>query len=136
MSLVLSIRRARLQLVRDAIDVSGGGTLQVFGGVQPSTGGAPDSSPLLIVALGVVSFEMDATDALMSMSLEVNVAVTGLPTWARFSDGAGDAVMDLVAGMAGSGAPVTITDGQDPPSSQMYSGGVVSVNCVIDEYEA
>ena len=133
MSASIEIRRDRLLAIRNRIDADGGGALHIFGSATPPHGGASAEPPLFIVNLGAVSFELHATEASMSLAVEGNVAISGSPTWARFVDGSGYACMDLAAGLPGSGAPVTISNGEDPPALQMYVGGVVSVACSIAE---
>lgn len=135
MSLSLDARRARLLAIRDKIDSAGGGALHVFGGVQPSMGAAAAAAPLLIVDLGVVSFELHATEASMSLTASGHVAISGVPTWVRFVDGAGVAVMDLPAGLPGSGMPVIVSDGEEPPSRQLWTGGLVNVSASLAEPE-
>ena len=69
-----------------------------------------------------------------SMSLvEVvgNAALSGQPTWARFVDGAGTGVLDRTVGPPGSGAQMILTDGQPVPSTQMYTGGEITVNYTL-----
>lgn len=135
MALSLAARRARLLSIRDLIDANGGGSVLAFGGVQPPFGGAPSAAPLLSASLGAVSFAMHETDAFMALETEGHVSTNGQPTWARFVDGAGIAVMDLPAGLPGSGMPVIITDGQDPPGNQMWVGGHVTITASIAEPE-
>lgn len=134
MSLSLAARRARLVALRDLIDAEGGGALHAFAAPQPPMGGASETAPLVIAALGPVSFELHATEASMQfVDIEVHVALSGVPAWVRFVNGAGVAVMDLLAGLPGSGAPVIITDGADPPSLQLRTGGVAKFSCSMIE---
>jgi hypothetical protein len=133
MSLSLAVRRARLAALASAIDAEGGGALHMYGSARPPMGGASAEPPLLIAALGLPAFEVHATDASMSFELEVNVAVSGQPVWARFVNGAGVAVMDLSVGLPGSGAQVIVSNGQPVPSAMMYPGGLVTVTCLITE---
>lgn len=135
MSLSLDARRARLLAIRDKIDAGGGGALHLYGGAQPGMGAAAAAPPLLIVALGAVSFELHATEASMALTASGHVAISGVPTWARFVDGSGLPVMDLPAGLPGSGAPVVVSDGEDPPSRQLWTGGLVNVSASIAEPE-
>lgn len=134
MSLSLAARRARLLAIRDLID-AGGGLLHAYGYTQPATGTAATEPPLMTAVLAPVSFELHATEASMTLTVETNVAVAGSPLWVRFVDGAGLPVMDLAAGLPGSGLPVIITDGQDPPSAQMWVGGLATITCGIAEPE-
>lgn len=133
MAFPLSARRARLLAVRDLLDAAGGGAMLAFSGPQPSVGGPPGTPPHFIVALGAVSFELHATDASMSTVVVGHVAISGTPTWARFVDGSGNVVMDLPAGPPGTAAPVIISDGQDPPTAQLWTGGEVTVTITCTE---
>ncbi|OGB19435.1 MAG: hypothetical protein A2W72_24270 [Burkholderiales bacterium RIFCSPLOWO2_12_67_14] len=135
MSLTLAVRRAKLLAIRDHIDAGGGGAVHIFGSTRPATGEPSAEPPLLIGAFGPVSFALHATYAILTCTLEANVAVSGLPVWARFVDGAGVAVMDMSAGLPGSGAQVIVSDGQPVPSMQMYVGGLVTINCSLMEPE-
>jgi hypothetical protein len=135
MSLSLAARRARLLAIRDLIDAGGGGLLHAYGYAKPPTGTAATEAPLMTAMLPAVSFELHATDATMSLTVETNVAVAGSPEWVRFVDGSGLPIMDLAAGLPGSGLPAIITDGQDPPSAQMWVGGVATITCGIAEPE-
>lgn len=133
MSLDVLTRRARLLAIRDRLDVGDGGAIEVYGGDQPPHGGAPASAPLLVALLGAVSFEMHETEAIMTRVLIAHVQSSGVPTWARWVTDGGMVVMQLPAGLPGSGLPVIITDGQDPPSLQMWVGGEVTISCTIEE---
>lgn len=135
MSLSLAARRARLLAIRDLIDAGGGGLLHAYGYAPPPMGTAATEAPLMTAVLAPVSFELHATDASMTLTVETNVAVAGSPMWVRFVDGAGVPIMDLAAGLPGSGLPAIITDGQDPPSAQMWVGGVATITCSIAEPE-
>ncbi|UCU94029.1 hypothetical protein [Hydrogenophaga taeniospiralis] len=134
MSLTLVGRRARLLAIRDLID-AGGGRLHAYGYAKPATGADATEAPLMTAVLASVSFELHATEASMTLTVETNVAVAGSPMWVRFVDGAGVPIMDLDAGLPGSGLPAIITDGQDPPSAQMWVGGVATITCGIAEPE-
>lgn len=128
MSLSLDIRRNRLLVIRDAIDAGGGGFLHILDGAEPD-----DTPPLLIISLPEPCFELHATDASMTLSVEGNVAVGGIPTRARFLDGSGTVCWALSAGLPGSGATLIISDGQPTPGSTMYVGGVVTVSGTVLE---
>lgn len=135
MSLSLAARRGRLMAIRDLLDAGGAGLLHIFGYTQPAMGTAAAEAPLLTAVLGAVSFELHATEASMTLTVETNVAVAGVPLWARFANAGDTPVMDLPAGLPGSGLPVIVTDGQDPPSAQMWVGGLVTITCSIAEPE-
>lgn len=126
-------RRERLIAIRSRIDIGGGGALEVFGDEPPPFAGAPGSGALLVAMLGPVSFELHETDAIMTRVLVAYVQMSGHPTWARWVNNAGQIIMQLPAGLPGSGLPVIITDGQEPPGLQMWVGGEVTITCTIAE---
>lgn len=135
MSLSLAARRARLLALRALIDAEGGGALWLLGGsMAPNPETPPATAPLAIIALATVSFEMHATAAQMDLVQAVgHAASAGQPTWARYVDGASGGVYDCTAGPPGSGAEIIVTDGQEPPSSQMYTGGEITATHTITE---
>lgn len=133
MGLSLAVRRAKLSLVRDAMLANGGGALHLYGGVYPGQGAASAEPPLLIRSLSAGDVPMHATDAYMSINVEANVALSGIPTWARFVDGVGTPVYDCSAGLPGSGAVLSVSDGQPAPSAAMYPGGVVTLSIELVE---
>lgn len=135
MSLALRTRRNRLLAMRADIDGEGGGAVWLLdGSMAPNPETAPANAPVAIVSLATVSFSMHATAAQMDLVPAVgNAARAGQPTWARYVDGAGVAVYDCTAGPPGSGAEVIVTDGLEPPSAMMYTGGVVTVTHTIAE---
>lgn len=137
--LCLGARMARLTATRDYID-SGGGEFWFYTGSPPSGPASGTSETLLaVVALDTVSGAITFTGDLAIYTISVprvgSASVTGIVGWVRVVDGAGDGVMDLLAGMAD---PVT---GIVPAgvvavlsATQIYAGGEVQlVSCVITE---
>jgi hypothetical protein len=135
MSLALVARRARLLALRSTIDANGGGAAHLHSGSMTSSAEeAPATPPLCIVALAATSYALHATEASMSLvPVQGFAAVSGQPTFARLVDGAGNGVALLTAGPPGSGAQLIVTDGQDPPSAQMYVGGEVNLTHTFTE---
>lgn len=135
MSLSLAARRAKLLAVRDSIDAAGGGALHLYGGPQAAAPEEPASTaPLAIIALAVPSMSLHATQAQMVLPATVGyAALSGVPTWARFVDGNGLPMLDCAAGLPGSGAPLTVTDGKATPSSTLYVGGEITVSMTFVE---
>lgn len=135
MSLSLAARRSRLLAVRDAIDAGGGGAVHLYASpMTDSPEAAAASAPLAIVALAEVCCTIHATDAQMDLVPAVGYAAqSGIPAWARFVDGNGTPVYDCTAGLPGSSAVLIITDGQEPPSHQMYIGGEITVTATLTE---
>jgi hypothetical protein len=135
MSLSLATRRDRLLAVRARIDAGDGGAVQLYDdAMADSPEAAATVSPVAIIALAAVSFDLHATDAQMDLVPAVGFAArAGLPTWARFVDGAGAGVYICTAGPPGSGAVLIVTDDADPPTAQLYTGGQVTVTASVTE---
>lgn len=128
MSASLATRRAHLAVERDLIDAGGGGSLWLLSGdMAASPEYPPADAPLAVIALPVPSFELDASLAQMTMTAQGHAAASGYATWARFVDGAGNAVRDCSAGLPGSGAQVIVTDGKPVPGNLFWVGGEVNV---------
>ena len=128
MSLSVAARRARLLAVRDLVLASGDGALWLLDGpMAPNTTAAISGTPLAIVALDLDAFTLHETDAALVIGAVGNAATSGLPTWARFVDGAGVGVLDVTTGPAGSGAQVIVADILDPASGQVWTGGELVV---------
>jgi hypothetical protein len=129
MTLRKSTRRARLLVVRDDILAAGGGALHIHDGTIVATPEeAPASAPLVIVVLDAAAFDVHPTEPIFTVAAQGFVAVSGQPTWCRFVDGAGNAVLIRTAGLPGSGAQVIVTDGKVPAGSALYVGGECNVS--------
>lgn len=132
MTAALATRRAHLVLERDLIDAAGGGALWLLpGAMAASPEDPPASAPLAIIALPVPSFDLDVALAQMTLVAQGHAALSGYATWARFVDGAGNAVRDCSAGLPGSGAQVIVTDGKPTPSNLFWVGGEVNVTATF-----
>ena len=106
-----SVRNARLDAVRAAIDAgSGAGKIEIYSGSRPATGAALAGNTLLCAgtfsepcasasASGVLTFDTITYAA---------VAATGTATWARVKDSGDTFVLDWDVGVAGSGADVIL----------------------------
>lgn len=130
MTLSIAAKRARLLTIRDLIDAGGGGAAHLHAlpkAANPETAAA--SAPLAIVAFGSPSFVLDEGGAVSMALVEVAgyASIAGVVGWVRFVDGSGTVIDDEEAGPPGSGKPVIVSDGQDPPTAQVYIGGVVTV---------
>lgn len=135
MSLSLATRRARLLAVRDSIDADGPGALQLCDGTPAAT---PETDPGVAVVgtvpLAAVSFALHSTDAAMELVPATGYAARmGTPTWARLVSGSGAGVYVGTAGAPGSGAEFIITNGDEPSTAQMYTGGEVNVTATFSE---
>lgn len=134
MSLSVAARRARLLAVRDLILASGDGALWLLDGpMAPNPTAAISGTPLATIALDLAAFELHETDATLVISAVGNAATSGLPTWARFVDGTGMGVLDRTAGPPGSGAQVIVTDDQDPPTAQIWTGGEIDFSHTLTD---
>lgn len=133
MSFGLATRRSVLLHTRDLIDAEGGGSFLFFNtAIPPDASSDPGGSPLAIVAAEEVSCVLDETLAVLTIVPVVgNAAAAGIPTWCRIANGAGVGVGDFTAGPPGSGAVVIVTNGEDPPSAQLFTGGEVTVTGTI-----
>jgi len=131
--MTLAARRDLLLDLRARIDADGGGALQLFAGTMTDDAEAtPPAAPLAILALAVPSFVLDPTEALMTLAqAQGNASVAGQVTWARFVSGSGSGVLLMTAGPPGSGAELIVTDGRTPPTAQVYTGGVITVDASI-----
>jgi hypothetical protein len=129
MSFGLSARRSVLLHIRGLIDAEGGGSLSFFDTSMPSDSSAdPGGAALAVVALEEVSCVLDDTEAVLTIVEVVgNASAAGFPSWCRFSNGGGAGVGDFPVGPPGSGAPIIVTNGEDPPSHQFYTGGEITV---------
>ena len=130
MSLSVRTKRSRLWAIAADVDGGGGGALQLFGNTMPETPEtAPGASPTVIVALEAPAFELHPTEISMTLVQAVGYAVQfGEIKWGRFVDGNGLPVYQALAGPPGSGKPIIVSDGQDPPTANVYIGGEVTVN--------
>jgi hypothetical protein len=133
--LSLAARRARLLALRTTLDAGGGGALQLCTGVMPDEPEtAPAAAPLAIIALDEVSFALDPVAATMALVPAVGfAAASGVPTWARYVDGAGNGVYLCTAGAPGSGAEMIVTNGATPPTAQLWTGGEITVTHTVSE---
>jgi hypothetical protein len=118
MGYVASIRNARLELVRDAVDAgSGAGKLLLYSGTRPATGAAVTTQTLL------VSFELadpcmsTITGGVGTWDLDPDITATAetftgtkTATWARWVDSDDTVICDGSVGEAGSGADVIMGD--------------------------
>ena len=128
MTLALATRQRRLGVIRSDIDASGPGALHLH---ALPVSEPPASEPLAILALALPCGALDVTEAglarLTLTPVTGNAAVAGAVGWGRYVDGSGVLVFAAPAGLPGSGAPIIVTDGQDPASTNVFAGGEVQV---------
>lgn len=123
-------RKAELLGLRDALDAGGAALL-----FYPNTPSAlPDdaTAEVLIGAINLAtpSGAIGQSGMLATLTLTIpqvaSAANTGVIGWARLVNGAGNGFLDLLAGLAGSGAPVIVN------TLQVYAGGEIQLlSCVI-----
>lgn len=130
----MATRRARLLAVRDAILAHGDGAIWYLdGGMAPSPDAAITITPLASLVLTADSFTLHPTAAEMLIESLGNASSSGQPTWVRFVDGTGMGVLDRTAGPPGSGAQVIVTDDQDPPTAQIWTGGEIDFSHTLTD---
>lgn len=130
----MATRRARLLAVRDAILAHGDGAVWYLdGGMAPSPDAAITITPLATLPLTSDSFTLHPTDAELLIETLGNASSSGQPTWVRFVDGTGMGVLDRTAGPPGSGAQVIVTDDQDPPTAQIWTGGEIDFSHTLTD---
>ena len=106
-----TLRNARLNLVRDAIDDdTDPGTITIYSGTRPDTGAAVTTQ----VALSVGTFsdpsapDADDGELVFDTITYTDALADGTATWARIADGADNFVADADVGGPGSGADVVL----------------------------
>ena len=134
MSLSTQARRARLLALRDTIDATGPGAVWLMDGTQPANADtATSTTPISAVTLANPCAAL-GTGAVLDLVPAVGFAARmGTPTWVRVVDATGAAVLDASAGPPGSGAAFVITNGDTPPSAQLYTGGQVTITAQISD---
>jgi hypothetical protein len=110
----VTIRNARLNLVRDAIDAGPGpGTLDFYTAPRPTTGATPTGATLL----GTTTFSdpcaPDAAGGVLSfnpIAQDPDAADGGPCAWARGQDSAGNFVVDLTVSGPGGGGEIELNN--------------------------
>jgi hypothetical protein len=123
---VISDRLQALTRALDA-DTSLPGRLQVYSGDRPARGA---NAPANAYLLGALSFVRPSLDNVLQRVLTLRnppttlVSISGIATWARMVNGAGQFVADMDAGAIGSDAECIINS----VTAQLYAGGELSVS--------
>jgi hypothetical protein len=125
----LAVISDRLQALTRALDSDPvmPGRLLVYSGTRPARGAAPDAGSFLLATLSFVRPSLDnVLQAVLTLRNPPTtlVQVSGLATWARMVNGAGQFVADMDAGITGSGAECIIAG----TSAQLFAGGELSVS--------
>lgn len=130
--LSLIARKAHLTGLRDGVDV-GGARLLFYTNAPPATPDTATTESLLgTIALASPSGAIGQSGTLATWTLTTpqvaSATASGIIGWARLVNGAGNGFMDMLAGLAGSGAPVIVN------VAQVYTGGEIQlVSCLVSE---
>lgn len=126
-NLSIPLRNARLQAIADAVGAAGGEPLlTLYPGTQPAQTADPaGQDPLVALPVPLPFADSITSGVLTGKPLPETMAMaTGTATWARLTDGAGVAVMDLEVGEddaeGNPTAPVSL------PSASIYEGMLVT----------
>lgn len=117
-----TIRNSRLDLVRDAIDAgAAAGTVKIYTGTKPSTGGSLSSNTLLTTGTFSDPSAPDATGGTLTFDAisYTTAQADGTATWGRVEDSDGNFVADMTVGAAGSGEDIELS------AVDMLSGATV-----------
>jgi hypothetical protein len=125
----------RLQALTRGLDSdpANPGKLVVYSGTRPAAGQAPDPlSNVLATAIFPKPSLSNVTGSALTLQNPATtlVQVTGLATWARLTNGAGQYVADVDVGTdADIGVEVVIrkANGQPADTTQFYAGGEFSI---------
>lgn len=125
----LAVISDRLQALTRALDSDPvmPGRLLVYSGTRPAQGAAPGAGSYLLATLSFVRPSLDnVLQAVLTLRNPPTtlVQVSGLATWARMVNGAGQFVADMGAGITGSGAECIVAGA----SAQLFAGGELSVS--------
>ncbi|MEC7120590.1 MAG: hypothetical protein VXW65_11915 [Pseudomonadota bacterium] len=127
MSIVFSpaVVSDRLQALTRALDAdSDAGQLLIYSGAQPSAGDVPAGDLLIALSFSKPSMSGISGGVLtLSNPAPEFVAISGIATWGRLTDGAGAWVADVSVGAQGSGAVFEINQ----PTTQLYAGAELTV---------
>lgn len=119
-----TLRNARLNLLRDALDAgTGPGTLKIYTGPRPATGAAITTETLLATMTFSDSSAVDASSGVLTFNpiTGANAVADGTAAWARAEDSEATFVMDLSVGATGSGTDIELN------TTSIVTGGPVSV---------
>lgn len=106
-----TLRTARAAANINAIDAGGSGSIAIYSGFQPATGGAITTQTLLATAQLASPCGIAENGVLTFNEIQNAVAITnGFIEWARIFNGGGQFVMDLDCGDATSTAALRFAD--------------------------
>jgi len=105
MALALSttLRNTRMDAITTAIDTGGAGTLTIYDGARPATGGTA-TTILAEIGFNATSFGAAASGVITANNFTADTVAnnTGTATWFRVTDGASAFIMDGDVGTSGS----------------------------------
>lgn len=121
-----SVKNSVLTPLKDAIDAgSGGGTIKLYTGTQPTLASDAVTTQTL---LGTLTFSDPcgtvATGALTMSAItqDSSADATGTATWARIADSAGNTVMDVNVSVTGGGGALQLN------TTSIVSGGPILIS--------
>jgi len=112
-----ALNEARLRGVLAFLDTGGPGTVQVFAGIRPALGGDPEAPALVAITLALPAGSVADNVLTLTPTAEALVANTGLASWARLVNGAGELAFDCDVAETGGPGEITL------PTLQLYAGG-------------
>ena len=118
-----TVRNDMLTQLSNAVDGgTGAGTLTLYDGTQPATGGTATNA-LVTITLPDPAFNAPSNGTMSTASsVSGTVGTSGTATWARMSDSAGTFVADFSVGGTGSGADIELDN------TSLVAGGTVTIN--------
>lgn len=121
-----SVKNSVLTPLKGAIDAgSGGGTIKIYSGTQPTLASDAVTTQNL---LGILTFSQPcgvvASGALTMSTIvpEDSALYTGTATWARIADSAGNTVMDVNVSVTGGGGALQLN------TTSIVSGGPILIS--------
>jgi hypothetical protein len=126
LGLNVTVRNARLNVIRNALDAGAtGGLLLIYDGTRPATGAAVTTQVLLGTLTFSATSAPDASGGVLTFSAiteDSSADATGTATWARATDSDSTFVMDMSVGMSGSGADIIMN------TTSIVAGGPIRVD--------
>ena len=107
-----SVRQARAAAVVASLDAaSTAGNLRLYATGKPAVLDAPSAGPISELVLAKPCGAVNEQGEIVFFAVaDAMVSNAGVVTWARLSDGDGNAIADLDVGLPGSGAAIILAD--------------------------
>lgn len=126
LGLNVTVRNARLNVIRDALDAGAtGGLLLIYDGTRPATGAAVTTQVLLGTLTFSATSAPNASGGVLTFNAiteDSSADATGTATWARATDSNSSFVMDMSVGTTGSGADIIMN------TTSIVTGGPIRVD--------